>query len=56
MAEALNVWIMQKSRCFLQTTVGNNIDARLSEAGFRLTKAFTHFVWGTEFPSESEER
>lgn len=47
---------MQKSRCFLQKTVGKNIDACLSESGFRLTKAFTHFGYGTEFPPEPEER
>lgn len=38
MVVASNVWIKKKSRCFLQTTVGKNIDACLSEAGFALTK------------------
>lgn len=47
---------MQKSRCFLQTTIENNIDECLAEATFRLTKVFTHFGCGSEFPLESKER
>jgi len=46
MVVAFNVCIMQKTRCFLKTTVGKNTGACLYEAGFRLTKAFTDFGCG----------